>query len=418
MATTKWSDDQFLDSLRLLGDAQADACVEALICDSENEGKDFHLLFKGLNSNSAVVPEGIPDVLRRFFEDTAGHPVVDGQPADLERLERGGSVLLRNAFLSALALVAKSLNEGYAAPNLAVILSISKNLERNPYDRLLGVLQMVINVCNSTAFGGSGNALITAQKLRLLHAGVRLVVREPEGRLPGFPEDYPKDLGKYEELYQVPVNLEDMLGTIMGFSLLVVDGMQNLGARLSDSEAEDFYYVWRTFGQAMGIHPPGKAESSEFIPTSLAEAREFYTSYSRRHYRPVEENPEGVALAQSNLDLMNALLPQTPLRRMGLKLVPRVYMQYLMGKDLMRQVGIKPVRGFWITRGFLGVIPFMWRWFWKCADRLGGLGTRHERLSYQLFQRLITKGVGVEVNFRIPQDLSDLHELGERRTDC
>ncbi len=413
MEETKWSDDQFLNGLRELGDAKADACVEELIGSSDDARRDFHLVFAKMNSNNAALPVDLPPLLRTFFEETDGLPVVDGAPADLDRLERGGGVLMQNAFLSALALLAKSLNEGYAAPNLSIILAMSDNLRRMPYTRLLGVLQMVINVCNSAAFDRCGNALVTAQKLRLLHAGVRLIVRDPANRLPGFPEGYPRDLGRYEAIHQVPVNLEDMLGTIMGFSLLVIGGMRNLGASLSDRDAEDFYYVWRVFGQAMGIHPPGEPDSSDFIPATLAEAREFYAAYGRRHYVPAEENPEGVALAQANVDLMNALLPQTPLRKLGLKIVPRVYMQKLMGKEAMRRVGIQPVFGFWITKALLGLIPLIWRGLWKIADRSEKLRNHHEKLSFMFFQKLIREGTGRVVTFRIPGDLEDLRELAE-----
>ena len=118
-------------------------------------------------------------------------------------------------------------------------------------------------------------------------------------------------------------------------------------------------------------------------------------------------------LAQANVDLMNALLPQTPLRKLGLKIVPRVYMQKLMGKEAMRRVGIQPVFGFWITKALLGLIPLIWRGLWKIADRSEKLRNHHEKLSFMFFQKLIREGTGRVVTFRIPGDLEDLRELAE-----
>ena len=110
---------------------------------------------------------------------------------------------------------------------------------------------------------------------------------------------------------------------------------------------------------------------------------------------------------------MNELLPQTPLRRMGMKIVPRVYMQDLMGKEAMLRVGVKPVRGFWILNPLLGLIPLLWRGFWRRGDRFKKFRSYHEKLSFLFFQGLIKQGTGRVVTFRIPRDLEDLRELAE-----
>ena len=55
--------------------------------------------------------------------------------------------------------------------------------------------------------------LVTARKLRLLHAGVRTLV--------------PRHRPDYAARFGPPVNLEDMLATIMGFSYLAFQGMIN-----------------------------------------------------------------------------------------------------------------------------------------------------------------------------------------------
>jgi len=84
-------------------------------------------------------------------------------------------------------LLAKSPPSGYAAPSLALVLNLSGDLIRSPYRRLLGVLQMVVNVCASRGFEPGGRAVVTAQKLRLLHEGVRRIARR---RLPDFEARY------------------------------------------------------------------------------------------------------------------------------------------------------------------------------------------------------------------------------------
>ena len=65
-------------------------------------------------------------------------PLVNGQPIDGERLKRGQRVFMTHALPAALVLLVKSLPEGYAAPSLSKVLSVSGNLSQRPYRRLLG----------------------------------------------------------------------------------------------------------------------------------------------------------------------------------------------------------------------------------------------------------------------------------------
>jgi hypothetical protein len=392
-APSRWSDDGFLNRLRLQGDAEADACVDHIAAMSrENYGE----LFKFLSSNALQCPESAPPMLRTFFGHDDRMPMPNGQPPDRGRLARGEQVFMTHACCSALTLVAMSLPAGYAAPNLARVLSMSDDLRTHTYKRLLGVLQMVVDVTSPGGFEREGKAIVTAAKLRLLHAGVRRLVRR---RLPD-----------YEAQYGVPVNHEDMLGTIMGFSLLVIRGMQKLGIPLADEEAEDYYYLWRVFALAMGIHPPDAPTSTEYIPSSLTDADTFYAAYARRHYRSAAENLEGVALSRANLQMLAGFVEKSPLRLLGIRLVPRIYMQQLLGADGLVQRGVKPVPIHAVTRvALLGLLRLA-NGLGMLVDRAGGTHF-HERLSGHVFQGLIDRTRHGEVTFLIPEELADLREL-------
>jgi hypothetical protein len=393
MPPSKWSDTQFLDSLRFLGDEAADVCLERL---PATGGPDFREVFRHMNSDGGPLPENLPTALKDFFEDTKLPLRIDGQSIDHARIERGSAVFLRHSLASALILLVKSLPSGYSAPNLTLILSLSDKLNNDPYKRLLRVLQLLLNLSGKGDFKDGGHAVITAQHLRLLHARVRQLVRER--------------LSDYQAKYQVPSNLEDMLATIMGFSLLVIDGLNELKRPLSCEEANDFYYLWRVFAILMGIHPPGAPGSGDYVPATLDEAREFYRAYSARHFRPAAENPEGVKLAHSLLDMMNEMLPQTPLRRLGMKIVPRIYMEMLLGREGMARVGIRPVRFLFVTKWLLKLVGRLWMWFWKEADALTHGARLHENLSRIFFKRLIRIGAGGEVTFTVPRNMEELRK--------
>ncbi|MCA9470488.1 MAG: DUF2236 domain-containing protein [Nitrospirales bacterium] len=391
----KWSDDQFLDGLRMLADRDADRCFEHLR--DELKETDFFDLFKELNRNDSFLSENIPRPLSEFFHASMQVPLIDGEPIDHDRIRRGQQVFMTHAMPTALVLLAKSLPEGYAAPSLSRVLSLSNNLTHHPYRRLLGVLQMVINVSTVGGFTPSGKALITVPKIRLLHSGVRKVASE--------------HLANYERQFGVPINLEDMLGTVMGFSYLVIVGLQRLQIGLSDGEAEDYFYLWRIFGQMMGIHPEGQPNNSEYIPQNLSEAKEFYESYQRRHYVNVEDNPEGQQLAVVHLNLLHDLLPQTPLRRLGMQIVPRVYMEELIGKQGCERIGIKPVPSLVLTKWLIKTFPYIWSRLWNVVDRVDPSQHLHENISRLFFQGLINREFDGEVTFNIPDTLEEVKTL-------
>ena len=392
---SRWSDDGFLDALRLQGDALADAAVARL------KREDYRHLFAQMDTDSAPLPHHVAAPLRAFFEATHGMPTLDGTPVDAARLHAGEQVFCTHAFPAALVLIAASLPQGYAARNLAEILMISGDLQHHAYRRLLGVLQMVVNVTRAGGFEAGGAAVVTAQKLRLLHAGVRRIAHG-QARL--------RD---YQRTYGVPVNHEDMLATIMGFSLLVIDGFERLDIPLTPAQAEDYYYIWRVFAQLMGIHPEGDRNGTAYVPATVAEARTFYDSYARRHFvDDPGQNREGVALARANLAMMRDLLPKAWLLRWLTRPAPRIYMQILNGPEGMRRVGIAPVAGFRLARWLLRRLPRIWALAWSEADRvLDPSAHAHENLSRLFFQHLITRAYGRPVEFLLPERLRDLRKL-------
>lgn len=379
----RWN-DALLDSLRRQGDPLADEAFRILVQDGE-AGK-ANQVFAKMDANNEIPPATLFPELHDFFSATERLP----KNVDLDRIRRGEDVFTRHAFTGALVLLAKSLPEGYAAPNLAIILNMSGDLRVHPYKRLLATLQTVVNVSTIRGFEDGGRAVITAQKLRLLHAGIRHITRRYR---PGF-----------EPTYGVPANQEDMLGTIMGFSYLVIEGMRSLQVGLTESEEEDFFYVWRVFAHMMGIHPPGKQDSLEYLPGNVAEAGRFYEAYRRRHYVDAKENPDGVALGATSLGMLRHFVPW-PLKLFGFGVLPQLYMLILMGEEQCGRIDIQPVRGRRILYWILLHLHTLLRPFEKAGR------SHHEHFGMTLFQGMINREYGGEVTFTIPTTIGDLRKM-------
>lgn len=403
---SKWSDDKFLDEIRAHVDEVADACIAVL-----GTQKDFADVFTKDTSNFSTLPPEAPQALKDFFEQTDRHLLLEQDlvkfpfGVDTDRLDRGEKVFLDHAFFASVVLLAKSLPEGYAAPCLSTLLNLSGNLRTAPYRRLLGVLQLVLDVSSVHGFEENGRALAAARQARLMHAGIRRFA--------------PKLMPQYIETYRgEPVNLEDMLGTIMGLSLLVIDGMPKLGDALPKQQAEDYYYLWRAFAVAMGIHPPGLRGNADWVPATLDDARAFYASYERRHYiHDPAKNPDGVALARENLEMLQTLLPE-PLRLPGLRRIPELLMTQLIGEEGCRRVGLVPYTVpfglHWLAVGTLDVMIG----FGRFLDSIDPTGSWHPTISAVLLQSMIKQQYGGVVTFEIPESIKEVQEMVRQRADA
>jgi len=251
----------------------------------------------------------------------------------------------------------------------------------------MGVVQLLVNISDGDAFAASGRAIVTARKLRLLHAGIRVLT-----------DRYRKG---FRDRFGVPVNHEDMLATIMAFSYLLVDGIRRLGLPLPNDQAEDLYYVWRVFAQLMGIHPPGRPDDDSLVPANLTEAAEFYAAYVRRNNTLPDKNPYGVVLTRDNLAMMRGLLP--PLARVcGLGLAPRICMAELLDPEAQRRVGFSPLPGHRLLKGVLAAVLRAGQWAGEREDFVA-------RLAHLVLQGMVAVDRRGEVEFSIPFSRLDLH---------
>ncbi len=380
MPGTRWSDDESLDGLRRSADPLADAAVARLWSDGGRTAVTG--VFAMLKDNACALPASCPPAITSFLSATSSLP-----PVDMAQLELGGRVFCRHALPAVVVMLASSLPRGYGAPCLNEILSISGNLRHHPYERLMGVVQLLVNISDHAAFGPHGRAIVTAQKLRLLHAGVRALTREYRPA--------------YESRFGVPVNHEDMLATIMAFSYLVVDGLSRLGLPLERDDAQAFHSLWRTFALLMGIHPDGRPDDDSLVPATLDESAEFYAAYVRRHnVTPPAPNAMGVALTAQNLAMMRHMLPW-PARLVGLGMAPRVCMTELMTPEELARVGVRPLPGHRAVRAWLHHLLGLGAW-------AGTHTTFAGRLAHAILQGMVDLDRRGQVEFSIPFSRLDL----------
>ena len=427
----RWSDPAWLDTLRTMGDPVGDECARALKA-SGLPSSAIRKTIAQMKANDRRIPDDAPKPLKDFFAqtytfcDNCGSPELPSW-VDRDRVIRGQRAFMDCSLPAVLAMLCKSLPEGYAAPSMAKILNMSGDLKAMPYHRLMGTLQLLLDVAEPYSFERMGMGAIGGQEMRLMHAGVRTNVA-------------PQVLGEagYEAFvtqYGVPVNQEDMAGTMIGFSLLVVDGLAKLGLGFSAEVAEDYYYVWRVFAHQMGLRYPGAPDDADCLPHSLDEARAFYATY-KRHYvgptdysagwrdRAIAANPDGVALADAHVRMLGRFVAgqygaNVTVEHDATSFLGRLtedaamhaaakYIHMLTGDEASARIGIEPLRDTSLLGDLLSKVPKWWEGLWGTTDP-----TLHIAASEWLFGKLISRQYRKGVVYPVPLTVNDLHELAK-----
>ncbi|SDJ58057.1 hypothetical protein SAMN04488074_102430 [Lentzea albidocapillata subsp. violacea] len=267
-----------LDALKYEGDPLADAVIAHLVeSGSLNEVNQVLAEFRG---NDEPIPAHLPPVVRDYLVATDDPP----EWMDEERVARAHEFFVDDGVHVASVLSFGAMVNCYAQPRPSRVLTITHRLNQ-PHRRLSETSQFVLNMMEPNAFGTGGSFVPTIQKTRLIHAAVRYFV----GRSPEW--DHEAD--------GVPVCQQDLLGALLIFSAQVIDGMRRIGVSVTDTEAEDYYHVWRVAGAVLGIRP-------DAMPETLAEAEEVSNTMVRASYAPSQE---GVELTRNLVELYEKFVP-------------------------------------------------------------------------------------------------------------
>ncbi len=275
---------QTLDEMRGLGDPTADQAVAELF--AGGEVGVVHDLMKTLVRDDGIPSEQLPPVICRYLSATAEVPEID--PAKVARGQElfglfGPEILMVLGFYG--------LPADYAAKKGVQVLYRTAYLVQRPIRRVFETTQMVMDVMAEGGLGPEGRGVRSAQKVRLMHAAVRHLITHDAA-------------APWDDALGVPINQEDMAGTLMTFSYLVLDGLRRLGVHLSDEDQDAYLHAWRVIGQVMGIQPA-------LIPAGVAEARALTELI---HRRQIAASPEGRALTAALVEGYQGLLPAAHLR--------------------------------------------------------------------------------------------------------
>jgi hypothetical protein len=285
---------------------------------------------------------------------------------DWDLLEQGQCVFLRYPTISAMALMYYSLIGGFAAPKIIKVLNSTGYLSINSdatYRRLNETFDMVIKCLegrDALRYGNSGWIAVTA--VRLLHSRVRRNLLNSK-------------LNWDTSRYGLPINQEDMMGTLLSFSINVLDSLHLVGVpMLTGKDEMAFLHLWRYVGHLIGVR-------DEFNPlTSLNRARGSVQSVVSHLLHPDDSSVILAAHMIRSVSYRNPYpwSPQTHSEAV----------RFFLGNPLTDALHIKP--SFFHRAYFWSIIALMKTVYWVsyCIPWGGSFPQSHNfTLSHPLIQR-------------------------------
>ena len=370
MLAEKWA-DALLEEMREHGDPLADTLIADVMA---VHGLDrLNQIMQSLVHNADIVTGDMPEEIVDWLTATSQLPAW----ADEDLMQQGQAFFNLHWPNIVTLLFCASLPSAYAAHKGAQVLWQTGRLTDQVHRRIFETAQFILDVMAPGGFNPNGMAIRASQKVRLIHASIRYyILNVPHAKSTWNPE------------WGLPINQEDMAGTLMTFSIQILQGLQRLGIPVTDDEAEAYLHAWKVVGHIMGVNP-------ELIPANVEAGFDLaYTIFDRQR----GPSAAGEALTDALLAFLRQQIPGRLLD--GL---PATIMRYCIDDNVADMLGVP--RSNW-------TIYLLWleEKFWRLLDRLEIRYQRRAavvtRYSHALLQGLVTiERGGNRPIFQIPSSL-------------
>jgi hypothetical protein len=290
------------DKLRLNQDLLADQAVQVLVSNPH-----FAKEINSWKSIPSSIPSNFPDQLKCYFEFF----LIKEKNYSFEKHQPAQAYFERNGDLYLAMLGFYSLPYCYAFADGAQVLVRSQRILDQIGERLGETTRFVLDIFKPGAFTNQDAAYLSCAKVRLIHAYSRYFIRT-----------YARD---WDPAFGQPINQEDLLGTNLAFSHIVLRGMTKIGMTPSQKEHQAVLGYWKWIGELMGVE-------TELWPNSPKEAFELDRLIRKRQ---LKASDAGKKLTRALLEFYQKNIPDSFLTN---QLEP--LLAYFLGKEASKAVGV------------------------------------------------------------------------------
>ena len=290
----------FLEEQRKLGDQPADGFIDGAFAAAAGKQLLYDWL-AGIKSNNQL--QHLPDsyALNNVFKSSTILPAW----ADIKQMQAGAAFFARyaQAIMNLLGLL--SLPYCYAGANGAMVLYLSERIRNNTGKRLSETAGFVWDVMSPSAFTPDGKGFAACLKIRLTHAAARY---------------YTLQSNRWNAAWGYPVNQEDMAGTNLSFSLIVIRGLRKMGYVITYEEQAAYLHLWNVIGCLLGLSEP-------LLPADGLQANHLEEAIRLHQFGPSEQ---GRALTHSLIQYFGSVSANSLFSMADISQL----MRYLLGDDI------------------------------------------------------------------------------------
>ena len=375
-----WSDD-FLGAKRSIGDISADGVIESILQEEgpEQARKVFDILIR----NIEMPLDQLPPQVSSFVETTATLP----DWTDFNQIALSQAYFQDHGPKFLPILYFKSLPTLYSFVKGSQVLVKTGRLAHKADGhkqfarRIAETGQFLINVMAPKGFENSKPAIAYTQKVRLIHAAIRKFVQRKDWDV--------ESLG-------IPINQEDLAGTLMTFSISILEGMEQFGLQTPDDVQEAYLHHWKVVGHILGIN-------ADLLPDNIEQGQYLLSKIIERNSGASEA---GVVLTKALISFAEEVIPSEHLDNAG-----PILIRFLVGDQLANHVGVTSNYG---CLGFVipKFISSLFRVVERLEDRSEPIQILFEKLSMSVSRKMVSffneyKGQ----KFEIPKELQESWKL-------
>ena len=340
MKTTK----TFLDKQRLLGDHDADHLVQNIFLGNKQSDLYRFLQLSVSEIEKARKSSRVKEFLLRKHQ----------QPVwfDAGRLLRGQQVFETYAAEMMTLLGVLALPYCYAGTPGNKALYLSDKMRQSPGKRLTDTAQFIISVSTPGNLTADNIGPVQINKTRLIHAIARYHIQK----------------GNWDMDWGLPINQEDMAGTNLAFSYIILGGLNQSGFELSVKQKEDFIFLWRYIGYQLGI-------DEDLLPSSLKEASRLTNVIRQRNFK---SSFEGIELTRELLHYYRSIVPSDKAYFVDAQV------RYFLGAEISSFIGLQSEYFKDMITNFMNSIKEVQNFLFAHKSSYGAMIANHRQLVSKL----------------------------------
>lgn len=360
--------NEYLDTLR----AKADQPLDDLVTEAARQldgVKTIVTLFTRLMDSPRVTHEELEKFLDEglitsdivaFLKD---HDCVPKKPwINPAMLQAGGEFYRDRGVLGFLTLACASLPACYCWSDEAYLLGCTGRLERKDEvpRRLPETAKFVLDVATKHSFAPEGIAIHASHKVRLMHSILRYLIITKQAAIAAGNDSTAARMRVSEKTDTVfghnwtaergpPISQELLVGTLLTFHYVVLDGFDRMGVHVTDDEKETYLQRWNVVGYFLGIEERVLARLN-----TMENAKTMFDLIMERNRNTSGDGPklEKALLGYMQKNIIDRVLGggANPMI-----VIPRILTRQLSGKETSQAISLK--------LGFLGSIlkyPVWW----------------------------------------------------------